>query len=155
LVHFTKVGYAQNEKSISGIVSSAEDKFPVIGAIIKIKSLNQQTITDNSGKFSLRLNSNSATTLVLEISSLGFETKISKVEVSKMSTILLDVDQKELKEVIITSSYGTKKRKEDLVGSIVNLKAADLQVKQSVESFDKMLEGLAAVSYTHLTLPTT
>ncbi|HAO08316.1 MAG TPA: SusC/RagA family TonB-linked outer membrane protein [Chryseobacterium sp.] len=45
-------------------------------------------------------------------------------------------------EVIVTSSYGTKKLKEEVVGSIVSLTEKDIVTTQPFESIDKMIMGL-------------
>lgn len=49
----------------------------------------------------------------------------------------------EINEVVLTSSYGTKKLKEELTGSISTISAKDIQVSQSYESIDKMISGLS------------
>ncbi|WP_330747019.1 SusC/RagA family TonB-linked outer membrane protein [Chryseobacterium sp. CP-77] len=46
-------------------------------------------------------------------------------------------------EVVVTSSYGTKKLKEEVVGSIVTLTEKDINVSQAYESIDKMIAGMA------------
>lgn len=53
------------------------------------------------------------------------------------------IDEKKIQEVIITSSYGTKKLKEEVVGSISTITAKDININQSYESIDKMISGLA------------
>ncbi|MDO5614729.1 MAG: SusC/RagA family TonB-linked outer membrane protein [Cruoricaptor ignavus] len=49
-----------------------------------------------------------------------------------------------IKEVIITSSYGTKKLKEEVVGSIATIDAKDINTAQTFESLDKMIAGIGA-----------
>ena len=53
-------------------------------------------------------------------------------------------DEKRIEEVVITSSYGTKKLKEEIVGSISTITAKDINTSQPFESLDKMISGLAA-----------
>lgn len=53
------------------------------------------------------------------------------------------IKQHSIKEVIITSSYGTKKMKEEVVGAITSLSSKDIDISQPFESLDKMLQGLA------------
>ncbi|WP_312076752.1 TonB-dependent receptor plug domain-containing protein [Chryseobacterium sp.] len=53
------------------------------------------------------------------------------------------VYSKNIEEVIVTSSYGTQKLKEEVVGSIVTLKSEDIITSQPFESIDKMIVGLA------------
>lgn len=52
-------------------------------------------------------------------------------------------DEIKIQEVVITSSYGTKKLKEEVVGSISTITAKDINLNQSYESIDKMISGLA------------
>jgi TonB-linked SusC/RagA family outer membrane protein len=49
---------------------------------------------------------------------------------------------KNIDEVIITSSYGTQKLKEEVVGSIVTINSQDIITSQPYESIDKMIIGL-------------
>lgn len=51
--------------------------------------------------------------------------------------------EKKIDEVVITSSYGTKKLKEELVGSISTISSKDIVTSQAFESIDKMIAGLA------------
>lgn len=53
------------------------------------------------------------------------------------------LEAQSIAEVIITSSYGTKKLKEEVVGSIVTLTEKDISTSQSYESIDKMIAGMA------------
>ncbi|MDN5424071.1 MAG: TonB-dependent receptor plug domain-containing protein, partial [Chryseobacterium sp.] len=52
------------------------------------------------------------------------------------------LNSKMIEEVIITSSYGTHKLKEEVVGSIVTLTEKDIVTSQPYESIDKMIIGL-------------
>ena len=54
-----------------------------------------------------------------------------------------DKAEKKIEEVIITSSYGTKKLKEELVGSISPITSKDIATNQAYESIDTMFNGLA------------
>ncbi|MCS3529330.1 SusC/RagA family TonB-linked outer membrane protein [Chryseobacterium sp. JUb7] len=53
------------------------------------------------------------------------------------------IDVQSIEEVVVTSSYGTKKLKEEVVGSIVTLTDKDISTSQPFESIDKMIAGLA------------
>lgn len=52
-------------------------------------------------------------------------------------------EEKKIEEVIITSSYGTRKLKEEVVGSISTITSKDISFSQPYESLDKMIAGLA------------
>lgn len=67
---------------------------------------------------------------------------IIKAQKSRSSTND-SVKIEDIKEVVLTSSYGTQKLKEEVVGSIVTLTDKDIILTQPFESLDKMLIGLA------------
>ena len=144
LICYGFIGKAQSKITLTGIVLSLDKKTPIDNANIKITAINQNTSTNNNGQFSITINSSAINNLFVDVSSIGYITQRIKINQTNFFKIFLKTDNSELSEVVVTSSYGTKKRKEDLVGSIVNLKGSDLQVKQSIESFDKMLDGMAA-----------
>lgn len=54
------------------------------------------------------------------------------------------ISQREIKEVVITSSYGTKKLKEEVVGAISSVNMKEINENQPFESIDKILQGAAA-----------
>lgn len=51
--------------------------------------------------------------------------------------------EKNIEEVVITSSYGTRKLKEEVVGAITTISAKDINTNQAFESIDKMIAGLS------------
>lgn len=144
VILFSMKNFAQQSQKVSGKIIDSQTKLPIVGANIVIKKLNIKTVSDFDGSFFLTLKSNNPSLETLQITVIGYQTKTIKVGNTNYLTIALQEDKADLQEVIITSSYGTKKRKEETVGSIVSLKSSDLQVQQSAESFDKLLDGLAA-----------
>lgn len=77
---------------------------------------------------------------ILAIGGLAFAKAQSN---SKKNTTDTIDREKRIEEVIITSSYGTKKLKEEVVGSISTITSKDINTNQSYESIDKMIAGLA------------
>lgn len=134
----------ETERFISGIVYSAKDKLPLPGATIRIKGTGMGAITDFSGKFFYQLKGNNIPDLVLEVGFLGMETQSQKAGDKKQFVFYLQETTDELNPVIITSSYGTEKLKEEIVGSISTLQAKDIAIEQASESFDKMISGQIA-----------
>ncbi len=135
---------AQNQRKISGIVFDKNDKTPIAGVNLKIKNTGVGVTTNSEGKFSYTLKASNIENTILEVTYVGYKTQLITIGNRSEFSIAMQEDASSLTEVVVTSSYGTKKRKEELVGSLVNLKGSDLQVQQSAESFDKMLQGLAA-----------
>lgn len=134
----------ETERIIKGTVYSANDKQPLPGATIRIKGTGMGAITDFNGKFAYELKGNDIPNMVLEVGFLGMETQIQKADYKKEFVFYLQETTDELNPVIITSSYGTTKLKEEIVGSISTLNAKDIAVEQASESFDKMISGQIA-----------
>jgi len=137
-------GVQETERIIKGTVYSATDKQPLPGATIRIKGTGMGAITDFNGKFAYELKGNDIPNLVLEVGFLGMESQSQKADYKKEFVFYLKESTDELNPVIITSSYGTKKLKEEIVGSISTLNAKDIAVEQASESFDKMITGQIA-----------
>ena len=134
----------EKERFISGTVYTAKDKQPLPGATIRIKGTGMGAITDFNGKFVYQLKGNDINNLVLEAGFLGMEPQLQKADDKKQFVFYLKEATDELNPVVITSSYGTTKLKEEIVGSISTLYAKDIAVEQASESIDKMITGQIA-----------
>jgi TonB-linked SusC/RagA family outer membrane protein len=134
----------ETSRMISGTVYSAKDRQPLPGASIRIKGTGMGAITDFNGKFVYQLKGSTISNLVLEAGFLGMETQSQKADDKKVFVFYLQEATDELNPVVITSSYGTTKLKEEIVGSISTLQAKDIAVEQASESFDKMITGQIA-----------
>ncbi|MCV9927062.1 SusC/RagA family TonB-linked outer membrane protein [Flavobacterium sp. LS1R49] len=139
-----KIALQETERYIKGTVLSAKDKFPLSGATVRIKGTGMGAITDLNGVFVYMLKGSNIKNTVLEVQHLGMETQTRKVENNSEFTFYMEEFTDELNQVVITSSYGTKKLKEEIVGSISTINAKDIPVQQASESIDKMLEGQIA-----------
>ena len=150
LLYFTLffVGFSfsqtNQQRLISGVVVEDKTNIPIAGATVLIKNSVIGAITDANGKFTYTIKDKDVPNQILSISSFGYFAKSIVVGDKSYFQIALVPNVALIDDVVITSSYGTKKRKEEAVGAITSIKAADLQVRQSAESFDKMLDGLAA-----------
>lgn len=116
------VTYAQSG-AVSGTVT--DDKGgPLPGVTVQIKGTSQGTKTDIFGKFSLTLNTSSATLL---FSFIGYESKEITTGAIAGITVKLAESAKGLNEVIVIG-YGTQKR-QNVIGSAVQI-GSD-QIKQA------------------------
>lgn len=135
------------KREISGIVKSKSDNFGIPNATILMKGTKKGAITDFDGNFKYLIQSNDMKSVVLEFSYLGFETKEITLGNESYFEVYLEETTTSLSEIVITSSYGTSKLKEEVVGSIATVRAQELGVEQPVVSFDELLEGqIAGVS---------
>lgn len=125
---------AQNS-TITGLVISAEDNEPVIGASVMVKGTTQGAITDIDGSFTITNVSAKAKSLV--ISFIGMRT----VEVPAKSgqKIVLQADTQQLEEVVVTVAYGSAK-KSSLTGAISSVDSKQIEMRP-VSSVTAALEG--------------
>ena len=134
----------QSSREIYGVVKSESTNEVLPGASVTIKGTRKGAITNFDGEFSYTVKSENLTRVFLVVSYLGFEPKSIPLGTDSYFEILLKENSTSLQEIVITSSYGTKKLREEVVGSISTVKAADLGVEQAVVSFDELLEGQIA-----------
>lgn len=135
---------AESERLIKGTVLDAKDKSPLPGVTVLVKGTGMGAITDANGKFVYKLKGNDIKNIILEIQYLGMQPQTARVENKTEFTFYLEEFTDELNPVVITSSYGTTKLKEEIVGSISTLYAKDIAVEQASESIDKMITGQIA-----------
>ncbi len=136
---------AQNEgRIISGRILDAADNSPITGANVVILPFYKGTVSDANGEFSITIKETNAQNLELMATFIGMITIKTPITSENYFEIKLESSINELEQIIVTSSYGTKKLKEEVVGSISSIQAKDIQVEQAFESVDKMLEGQVA-----------
>ena len=129
---------AQNTSlNIKGIVRDAMGD-PIIGATILQQGSTYGTISNKDGEFSLSVPDKS----MLEISFIGYQTKIVKVTAQKREfNIVLEDDTQVLADVVVVG-YGVQK-KSDLTSSISTIKSEQLS-STSITSLDQGIQGRAA-----------
>ncbi|MCU0389666.1 MAG: SusC/RagA family TonB-linked outer membrane protein [Thermoflexibacter sp.] len=88
------------ERTISGTITSSEDKAPLPGVNVVAKGTTAGVITDTDGKYKLSVPAG-ATTLVFSF--VGFVSR--EVEIGNRTTVdvVLDPDTKQLSEVVVTA----------------------------------------------------
>ena len=129
---------AQNKSlNVKGTVRDAMGD-PIIGATILQQGSTYGTISNKDGEFSLSVPDKS----VLEISFVGYQTKIVKVTAQKREFhIVLEDDMQVLADVVVVG-YGVQK-KSDLTSSISTIKSEQLS-STSITSLDQGIQGRAA-----------
>ncbi len=132
---FLCVGIALAQTPVKGVVVSAEDNEPVIGATVKVAGSQTGTVTDMNGEFSL----NVAPGARLEVSYVGMITKA--VKASQNMKVALESDAQALDEVMVVA-YGTQK-KSSFTGAASTVKGDKLE-KLQVSDVSKALEGAVA-----------
>jgi len=102
---FLYIGVAIAQTRVSGIVISAEDSEPLIGAIVTVEGSKTRTVTDIDGKFTIPVpNTNS----VLVFSMVGMHSK--KLKAKNGMRVTLESQDKQMQEVVVTGIQQTDKR---------------------------------------------
>lgn len=133
----------QSKKNeIIGVVIDYLTGDPVIGATVQIKGASTGVITDIDGKFKV----NASPEDILVVSYIGYQTMERKIGKQKLINIELKEDSKALDEVVVTA-FGVGQKKESLVGSVQQIKPAELKVPSSSlsSSFAGRLAGVISV----------
>ena len=125
---------AQNEKTITGTVTSAKDATPLPGVNVLVKGTKTTSVTGLDGNYSIKASSND----VLVFSYIGSSSQEVRVNNQQKINISLKENQTSLEEVVVVG-YGTQK-KSDLTGavSVVNVNDAKKTITYDVA---KMLQG--------------
>ncbi len=123
--------------TITGTVVDSEGNV-LPGATIRIEGTNQGTSTDGKGAYTLKVRPGQT----LEVLYMGYETQTVKVTRNRTKyNFTLAEDENVLQEVVMIG-YGSVK-KEDLTGSVTNVKMSDIQ-SIPVLSVDNALQGRIA-----------
>lgn len=121
-----------------GVVISATDNEPIIGATVVEKGSLNGTVTDVDGKFSLSVKKNAT----IVVSFVGYSSKEVACNSSELK-VVLEEDSKLLDDVVVVG-YGTMK-KSDLTGAVVsaNIKAFEKSTNTNLlQSLQGSVPGL-------------
>jgi TonB-linked SusC/RagA family outer membrane protein len=128
-------GYAQQQITVSGVVSDAAG--PIIGAGVVEKGTSNGIPTDVNGKYTLRVSPNAT----LEISYLGYITQTIPVAGKTTLNVILLEDSKALDEVVVIG-YGVQ-RKSDVTGALTHVGAKEIEARPVTNAM-QALQGKAA-----------
>lgn len=108
----------------------------VPSATVKVKSSNTQTITDNDGNFSLSVPSGN---VVLEISSVGYETTEVDVSANDNSvSVMMATKSSALEEVVVTA-LGIQRKAKSLTYSTQTIKGDDLTTVKDANMMNSLI----------------
>lgn len=100
------------ERQINGVVTSATDGGPIIGATVVIKGKQTGTVTDENGRFQLSVQPKD----VLRVTYIGYIAQ--EVEANKQSLSVQLAEDVSLLDDVVVVGYG-QMRKADLTGAVV------------------------------------
>ncbi|MDE7145443.1 MAG: SusC/RagA family TonB-linked outer membrane protein, partial [Duncaniella sp.] len=129
---------AQTPGSASGVVISAEDNEPIVGASVMVKGTKVGTSTDVDGKFTIKNLPSKAKTLV--VSFIGMKTREVPITAGKME-IVLESSSEQLDEVVVTGMQKMDKRL--FTGAATKIDAQNARIG-GMADISRSLEGRAA-----------
>ena len=118
------------------------------GVIVQVKDGAYIATTGADGNYKGRLIAKDLASSKLQFRMIGMRDHLTEpLGDKKVVNAEMVEDITMMKDVIITSAYTNGKPREEVVGSISQVNAEQLQVQRPIESVDKMLEGLVAGVY--------
>lgn len=129
---------AMADTVVSGVVKDAEDGELLKGVSVTVKGSPLKTITDENGRYQLKLATVNNTIVFSYVGYLNKEVIASK---SGDLNVALKVNSKALDEVVVVG-YGKQKRKE-VTGAIASINESQLK-EIAVSSFENAIQGRVA-----------
>lgn len=93
---------------VTGTVTSSKDRLPVVGATVALQGGKSATVTDNSGKYRLQVPSLAG---VINFTSAGMEAASETINGRQVINLVMNVDEKQMSEVVVTAFGIERKRK--------------------------------------------
>ena len=133
---FLSIGMALAQSRLTGLVTSAEDGEPVVGASVKAKGLNAGAVTNADGEFTI----NVPVGTELQITYLGMVPKT--VKAANNMRIVLESDSQTLEGVVVTG-YGSARKLGTIAGSVSSVSGDALSLRPAASVSDA-LQGQVA-----------
>ena len=125
-------------RTVTGIVTSATDKEPIIGASVRVHGTNKGTTTDIDGNYTINVNDND----VLDFSYVGMNPVSVKVGNQSVINVELTDNSQILGEVVVTAMGQTQEKKK--LNFAVQSLNADEVTAGSTANFANSLQGKVA-----------
>lgn len=132
----------KKQKTVRGIVTDENTQEPIIGAAVVVKGTTTGTTTNIDGAFTLKCSEGDS----INISFIGYADKAFVVKSPNIYAVSMKEATEQLGEVVVTA-FGTGQKKETMVGSIQQVRPAELKVPSSSlsTSFAGRMAGVVAV----------
>ncbi len=132
---FAVLGYA---RTVTGVITSASDKEPIIGASVQVQGTTRGASTDFDGKYTLEAQDND----VLVVTYVGMTPQKVKVGGRDVVNVVLQENSQVLNEVVVTAMGQTQEKKK-LNFAVQSLNSDDVSAGQSA-NFANSLQGKVA-----------
>ncbi len=125
-------------QSVSGTVTDADNGEPLIGVNVVVQGTSLGTITDATGKYTLKVPSLNDS---LRFSFIGYQTKITAINGRTTINIALELETEQIEDVVVIG-YGSVKSS-NITGAVSVVDEKEL-TKTPASSFGKALQGKAS-----------
>jgi TonB-dependent starch-binding outer membrane protein SusC len=135
--------FAQNRGSVSGQVTDASTRQPVVGALVRVNATTLQVVTNEQGRFTL--NNVPAGARTLQISRVGYRLATTTVTVGETPasvTVTLSADAIGLDEIVAVG-YGEARRR-NVAGAVASLRPEQAVRDLPVTSINSAMQGRLA-----------
>lgn len=124
-------------RTLTGVITSATDEEPLIGATVVVMGTNTATVTNIDGVYSISVEDGQT----LRVSYIGFLAAEVKIKGQSKLDIKLREDPQSLDDVVVVG-YGTMKRS-DITGAVASVSEEDIK-RSIITSADQALQGRVA-----------
>lgn len=134
----TTSAFAQDK--FTGTVSTSDNHAPLVGATVRIKGSQRQTLTDATGHFAITATSKD----VLVITSIGYGT-LEIPATDKLDQIVMNTDARNLNEVVVTA-LGIRKEVKRIGYAVQEVKGEDLTKARDANPISGLTGKVAGLS---------
>ena len=142
---FSSGANTTQERSVSGVITSAEDNEPLIGVTVQIKGTNSGTISDFDGKYTIQ--ATNGQTLVF--SYMGYLPQEIAVDSRSVINVTMNENSKALDEVVVVG-FGVQKKKL-VTGATVQIKGDDILKRNTTNPLQGLQGQTPGVNITSTT----
>ncbi len=140
LLMFSTVLSAQ-ERTVTGLVTSAEDGAPLPGVTILVPGTNIGTVTDLDGNYSLQV---PAEHEVLRFSFVGMVTVEAAIPPGNVLNVVLEPDPEELEEVVVTA-LGISRDRKTLGYAATSVGGEDIAISSTISPVNALQGRVSGV----------
>lgn len=136
IVTFAYGTVSAQQRTVSGVVTSAEDGAPLPGVSIAEKGTTNGTMTNANGEFTIAVNDNA----ILVFSFVGLITTEVNVQGQSRLAIQLKQDMQQLEEVVVTG-LATSVKRSNLANAVSTLSGDELVGRTKPATVDAAMNG--------------
>ncbi len=129
--------YAQESFTVSGVVTSADEKETLIGVAVQQEGTSYGVITDIDGNYSIRISGVEQATLIFSYLGMEEQRHVVTAQTPVLNVTLKSASQ--LVEDVVVVAYGTRK-KGTIAGSVSTVKGESIE-NVPTAGFDQALQG--------------